>query len=60
MSERDINANIDVLKHGLEQLAGADLPTAEREVAKALAIAGLELLRNLLLDINMIAQGSSR
>lgn len=56
MSERDINANIEVLKQRIQQIAGADLPTAEREVAQELAIADLELLRGLLLDINKISQ----
>ena len=52
---RNINALVDVLKSRTEQFAGADLNDPERATVVELATVGLELLRQLLIDINRCA-----
>ena len=52
---RNINALVDVLKSRAEQFAGSDLNDPERATVVELATVGLELLRQLLIDINRCA-----
>ena len=52
---RNINALVDVLKSRAEQVVGSDLKDSEKAVAFELATVGIELLRQLLLDINRCA-----
>jgi hypothetical protein len=55
---RNINALVDTLKDRVSAVAGADLEPIERDVIVQLSHIGLELLRNLLLDINRCADAS--
>lgn len=55
MTEQDIKGNFLAIQNLVTQLAGADLPDAEREAVKVLVTVGLNLLEGLLLDINRIA-----
>ncbi len=57
----NINALVDVLKQRCAEVAGADTDPATRAVAVELGTVGIELLRQLLLDINRaVANGDSR
>jgi hypothetical protein len=47
-----------MLKDHVSAVAGADLEPVERDVIVQLSHIGLELLRNLLLDINRCADAS--
>jgi hypothetical protein len=53
-SRRNINALVDVFKSRVE-IVGAELPDSERAIVQELATAGLELLRQFLLDVNRCA-----
>jgi hypothetical protein len=55
---RNINALVDTLKDHVSAVAGADLAPVERELIVQLSHIGLELLRNLLMDINRCANAS--
>jgi len=59
MTERDIKGNFLAIRHLADQVAGADLPDNERAVIKkTLVESGLNLLEQLLLDINKIANAA--
>lgn len=52
---RNVNALIDTLTDRVTEVAGAELDPAECAVIVELATCGIELLRQLLLDINRCA-----
>ncbi len=55
MTEREICAEFLILNSLIGQVAGADLPNAEREAVRTLAGSAMRLLEGVLLDHNRIA-----
>ena len=55
MAERDIKAHFAIIHDLAERLAGAELPDAERQVAKMSIISVLFLLEHALCDLNRSA-----
>lgn len=51
----DVEVNMKVLKDGVREIAGSDLPDAEAQKLRVLALAALSLLQILLSDIRRIA-----